>query len=318
MAATSGIAEEDTQVSSSDDVDPRLDVYVWDMDETLILLNSLLKSSYAEAFNGLKDAQKGVELGKVWENLILQLCDDNFFYDQIENYNKPFLDVLSKYDDGRDLSDYDFNRDGLGPPHDDVNKRKLAYRHRVIAQKYLQGLHNILDHETIKVWDDLYGKTDEYTDKWLSSARAFLEECSGEKKDVVSSTAYGNTSTESTNAKHQRVNVLVTSGSLIPSLVKCLLFHLDSLITHENVYSSWDVGKTQCFRWIKQRFNHPNVRFCVIGDGWEECEAAEIMRWPFIKIDPRPGKPHRFPGLTSKTVGHYFSVVYPNNKNDEE
>lgn len=317
MAATSGIAEEDTQVSSSDDIDPRLDVYVWDMDETLILLNSLLKSSYAEAFNGLKDAQKGVELGKVWENLILQLCDDNFFYDQIENYNKPFLDVLSKYDDGRDLSDYDFNKDGLGPPHDDVNKRKLAYRHRVIAQKYLQGLHNILDHETIKVWDDLYGKTDEYTDKWLSSARAFLEECSGEK-NVVSSTAYGNTSTDSTNAKHQRVNVLVTSGSLIPSLVKCLLFHLDSLITHENVYSSWDVGKTQCFRWIKERFNHPNVRFCVIGDGWEECEAAEIMRWPFIKIDPRPGKPHRFPGLTSKTVGHYFSVVYPNNKNDEE
>lgn len=57
---------------------------------------------------------------------------------QIENYNKPFLDVLSKYDDGRDLSDYDFNKDGLGPPRDDVNKRKLAYRHRVIAQKYLQ------------------------------------------------------------------------------------------------------------------------------------------------------------------------------------
>jgi eyes absent family protein 2 len=85
-----------------------------------------------------------------------------------------------------------------------------------------------------------------------------------------------------------------------------------------SVYSSWDVGKVQCFRWIKERFNHPNVRFCVIGDGWEECEAAEIMRWPFIKIDPRPGKPHRFPGLTSKTVGHYVSVVYPDNENDEE
>lgn len=87
-----------------------------------------------------------------------------------------------------------------------------------------------------------------------------------------------------------------------------------------SVYSSWEVGKIQCFRWIKERFNHPNVRFCVIGDGWEECEAAEIMRWPFVKIDPKPGKPHRFPGLTLTTVGHYFSVVYgrPNNENDEE
>jgi eyes absent family protein 2 len=57
---------------------------------------------------------------------------------QIENYNQPFLDVLSKYDDGRDLSDYDFNQDELGPPHDDANKRKIAYRHRIISQKYLQ------------------------------------------------------------------------------------------------------------------------------------------------------------------------------------
>lgn len=58
---------------------------------------------------------------------------------QIENYNKPFLDALAQYDDGRDLSDYDFNQDELGSPHeDDANNRKLAYRHRVIAQKYLQ------------------------------------------------------------------------------------------------------------------------------------------------------------------------------------
>ncbi|XP_047167473.1 eyes absent homolog isoform X2 [Vigna umbellata] len=280
MAGAVGMPEQETPIFSGNNVRPRLDVYVWDMDETLVLLNSLLKSSYAEAFNGLKDVQKGVEIGRMWENLILQTCDDYFFYEQIENYNKPFLDALAQYDDGSDLSDYDFNKDELGAPQDDANKRKLAYRHRVIAQKYIQGLQNILDQETIKHWDELYDKTDEYTDRWLSS---------------------------------------VTSGSLIPSLVKCLLFRLDSLISHGNVYSSWEVGKIQCFRWIKERFNHPNVRFCVFGDGWEECEAAEIMRWPFVKIDPRPGKLHRFPGLTLTTVSHYFSVVYgrPNNENED-
>ena len=58
---------------------------------------------------------------------------------QLEDYNKPFLDSVSQYDDGRDLSDYDFNQDGFGPPHDDdANRRKLAYRHRVIAQKYIR------------------------------------------------------------------------------------------------------------------------------------------------------------------------------------
>ncbi|RVW49963.1 hypothetical protein CK203_017190 [Vitis vinifera] len=86
------------------------------------------------------------------------------------------------------------------------------------------------------------------------------------------------------------------------------------------VYSSWEVGKLQCFSWIKERFSGPNVRFCVIGDGWEECEAAQTMRWPFVKIDLRPGSSHRFPGLTLRTVGHYFSIVYgiPDAENDDE
>lgn len=58
---------------------------------------------------------------------------------QIEDYNEPFLDALSEYDDGRDLSKYNFN-DGFGFPYDDWNKRKLAYRHRSIAEKYSQVL----------------------------------------------------------------------------------------------------------------------------------------------------------------------------------
>jgi len=54
----------------------------------------------------------------------------------------------------------------------------------------------------------------------------------GEDEDAVSSVASSDISYNSTNVKH--VNVLVTSGSLIPSLVKCLLFRLDSLISHGN------------------------------------------------------------------------------------
>lgn len=86
------------------------------------------------------------------------------------------------------------------------------------------------------------------------------------------------------------------------------------------VYSSWEVGKLQCFQWIKERFNKSNVRFCVIGDGWEECEAAQSMKWPFVKIDLQPGSPHRFPGLSLKTLGFYFSVIYGNSdsSSDEE
>ncbi|KAI4327264.1 hypothetical protein L6164_019747 [Bauhinia variegata] len=210
MAEKSTRPEEDPNVFGRNVIHQNLNVHVWDMDETLILLNSLLRETFAEAFNGLKDVHKGVEIGRTWEKFILQICDDYFFYEQIENYNKPFLDVVNQYDDGKDLSNYDFNEDGFGPSHDDTNNRKLAYRHRVIAQKYIQGLQNILDQETVKIWNELYDSTDEYTDKWLSSARAILKECSSESSDQVSSIASGVTSTGSTNAECQHVNVLVT------------------------------------------------------------------------------------------------------------
>ena len=72
----------------------------------------------------------GLLLILIFSNLVMQ----------IENCNKPFLDALSQYDDGRDLSDYDFSEDGFGPLNDDINKRKLAYRHRIIAQKYKKVL----------------------------------------------------------------------------------------------------------------------------------------------------------------------------------
>jgi hypothetical protein len=58
-------------------------VYIWDMDETLILLKSLLDGSYAGSFDGLKDRDKSIEIGKRWENLILELCDEHFFYGQV-------------------------------------------------------------------------------------------------------------------------------------------------------------------------------------------------------------------------------------------
>lgn len=58
-------------------------VYIWDMDETLILLKSLLDGTFANAFNGSKDSRKGKEIGTYWEDHILQVCDKYFFYEQV-------------------------------------------------------------------------------------------------------------------------------------------------------------------------------------------------------------------------------------------
>ena len=71
--------------------DEGLDVYIWDMDETLILLKSLLTGTYAEGFNGVKNVQEGVEIGKKWEKKILSLCDDHFFYEQVSCYTYAWI-----------------------------------------------------------------------------------------------------------------------------------------------------------------------------------------------------------------------------------
>lgn len=45
---------------------------------------------------------------------------------------------MREYDDGLDLTNYDFSNDGFlaSALHDDSNKKKLAYRHRIISHKY--------------------------------------------------------------------------------------------------------------------------------------------------------------------------------------
>lgn len=65
--------------------DGKMNVFIWDMDETLILLKSLINGTYAEAFTGVKNVTNGTEIGKMWENHILRVCDDYFFYEQVSS-----------------------------------------------------------------------------------------------------------------------------------------------------------------------------------------------------------------------------------------
>lgn len=55
---------------------------------------------------------------------------------QVENFNEPSLLSLQDFDDGADLSDYNFDGDNLTVPVDAANKKKLAYRHRFVGGLY--------------------------------------------------------------------------------------------------------------------------------------------------------------------------------------
>jgi eyes absent family protein 1 len=85
--AVSALASSQTSAGDAA-TDQPINVYVWDMDETLILLKSLLDGSFAGHLEGLKDHEKGTELGKRWENIILELCDEHFFYEEVSRHLK--------------------------------------------------------------------------------------------------------------------------------------------------------------------------------------------------------------------------------------
>ncbi|KAH7300508.1 hypothetical protein KP509_24G065900 [Ceratopteris richardii] len=277
----------------------RQKVLVWDLDETLIIFQTLTTGRFAYYFQGAKDSRLAIKLGRRWEKLIIQVCDGYFFYEQVEDFNEPNLEAWKQFDDGRDLSMYDFKSDGLSKARDFENNQKLAYRHRWISQMYTQGLETLLNEEQLQEWQELYELTDSYTDGWLTAGRTILQSCmEADGNDMGLST---------TNMVH----VLVTSGSLVPSLVKILLFKLDKFIPYEHVYSSTEVGKLKCFQWIRERFGTSSqTKFCAIGDGLDECDAAEVLKWPFIKVDPHPYGDVRLPALSVPMINNYISVVY--------
>lgn len=60
----------------------RTRAYVWDLDETLIVFNSLLNHEFARA-NPSCPKPEAFALGERWQDAILDFIDDNFFYRQV-------------------------------------------------------------------------------------------------------------------------------------------------------------------------------------------------------------------------------------------
>lgn len=58
-------------------------VLVWDLDETLLVFNSLLVGTFQAATQREGTAEELRALGQRWEAAILSLCDRHFFFEQV-------------------------------------------------------------------------------------------------------------------------------------------------------------------------------------------------------------------------------------------
>ncbi|XP_078145884.1 protein phosphatase EYA4 isoform X2 [Centroberyx gerrardi] len=251
-------------------------VFVWDLDETIIVFHSLLTGSYAQKYG--KDPPMAVTLGLRMEEMIFNLADTHLFFNDLEECDQVHIDDVSSDDNGQDLSTYSFATDGFHAAATSANlclatgvrggvdwMRKLAFRYRRVKELYSTYKNNVgglLGPAKRDAWLQLRAEVEALTDSWLTNALKSLS--------IISS-------------RSNCVNVLVTTTQLIPALAKVLLYSLGSAFPIENIYSATKIGKESCFERIMQRFGR-KVVYVVIGDGVEEEQAAKKHNMPFWRI----------------------------------
>ncbi|KAK9526557.1 hypothetical protein VZT92_015249 [Zoarces viviparus] len=251
-------------------------IFLWDLDETIIIFHSLLTGSYAQKFG--KDPATVVNLGLQMEELIFELADTHLFFNDLEECDQVHVEDVASDDNGQDLSTYNFLADGFngssgggasgtttGVQGGVEWMRKLAFRYRRLKEIYsnfkgnVGGLLSPMKRELLL---RLQSEIESVTDAWLCTALKSLL--------LIQS-------------RGKCMNVLVTTTQLVPALAKVLLYGLGDVFPIENIYSATKIGKESCFERIVSRFGK-KVTYVVIGDGRDEEFAAKQHNMPFWRI----------------------------------
>ncbi|XP_046874967.1 eyes absent homolog 3 isoform X1 [Hypomesus transpacificus] len=251
-------------------------VFLWDLDETIIIFHSLLTGSFAQKFG--KDPASVLNLGLQMEELIFELADTHLFFNDLEECDQVHVEDVASDDNGQDLSSYNFLADGFNGPSSGGASgastavqggvewmRKLAFRYRRLKEIYngykgnVGGLLSPMKRELLM---RLQAEIENVTDAWLSTALKSLL--------LIQS-------------RGKCMNVLVTTTQLVPALAKVLLYGLGDIFPIQNIYSATKIGKESCFERIISRFGK-KVTYVVIGDGRDEEFAAKQHNMPFWRI----------------------------------
>ncbi|XP_055903435.1 developmental protein eyes absent isoform X2 [Eupeodes corollae] len=268
-----------SETPNADTVKPPERVFIWDLDETIIIFHTLLSGSYANRYS--KDHSTLMTIAFRMEEMVFNMADSHFFFNEIEECDQVHIDDVSSDDNGQDLSNYNFATDGFhtgapagAPPNLCLPTgvrggvdwmRKLAFRYRKIKEiynTYRGNVGGLLGQPKRDTWLQIRSDIEIATDNWASLATKCL--------NMISQ-------------RENCVNVLVTSTQLAPALAKVLLFGLGQIFSIENIYSAHKIGQETCYERIVTRFGRKST-YVVIGDGAEEEAAAKSMNFPFWRI----------------------------------
>nr|XP_038023177.1 eyes absent homolog 3 isoform X6 [Anas platyrhynchos] len=251
-------------------------VFLWDLDETIIIFHSLLTGSYAQKYG--KDPTLVIGSGLSMEEMIFEVADTHLFFNDLEECDQVHIEDVASDDNGQDLSNYNFSTDGFSGSGSNANHsssvgvqggvdwmRKLAFRYRRVREiydKYKTNIGGLLSPQKREALQRLRTDIEVLTDSWLETALKSLLLIQSRKNCV---------------------NILITTTQLVPALAKVLLYGLGEVFPIENIYSATKIGKESCFERIVSRFGK-KVTYVVIGDGRDEEVAAKQHNMPFWRI----------------------------------
>ncbi|XP_078043583.1 eya transcriptional coactivator and phosphatase 2 isoform X1 [Augochlora pura] len=252
-------------------------IFIWDLDETIIVFHSLLTGVFAAKHQ--KDRNLLAAVAYRMEEMIFNLADTHFFFNDVEDCDQVHIDDVSSDDNGQDLSSYNFATDGFQCASANNGiclasgvrggvdwMRKLAFRYRKIKEIYSNYRNNVgglLGAAKQEQWLQLRSEIEVLTDNWLTSAVKCLSHI---------------------NKRSHCINILVTTTQLVPTLSNVLLFGIGGIFPIENIYSASKIGKESCFGRVKARFGR-RCTYVVIGDDSDEETAARAHNFPFWRIN---------------------------------
>ncbi|XP_076276395.1 eya transcriptional coactivator and phosphatase 2 isoform X1 [Lasioglossum baleicum] len=252
-------------------------IFIWSLDETIVVFHSLLNGLYAIKHH--KDQTLLAPVAYRMEEMIFNLADTHFFFNDVEDCDQVHIDDVSSDDNGQDLSSYNFATDGFQCASANNGiclasgvrggvdwMRKLAFRYRKIKEIYSNYRNNVgglLGAAKQEQWLQLRSEIEVLTDNWLASAVRCLS--------LI-------------NKRSHCINILVTNTQLVPALSKVLLFGIGGIFPIENIYSATKIGKESCFGRVIARFGR-RCTYVVIGDDSDEETAARAHNFPFWRIN---------------------------------
>ncbi|KAG7394010.1 Eyes absent 3 [Phytophthora boehmeriae] len=268
-------------------------VFIWDLDETLVLFASLYTGTFAQTHG--KEVAPGVALGEQMMTFLLAMLERHFFFNDLHDADVDHIARVAARSESENVE--------VNLPLQENRERYERIREIYERRGHVDFLHDT-DSQWFAIRSALVAGIDSFSTGWLHEARQVLELITGPVQNIRSSTmlsgnnkletpvglepvsgySSGNDDEDVAEEVVENVNVLVTNTQLVPALCKCLIYQLDSFFPIDRVYSSAKIHKYRCFETIVAKYNAPGVEFVAIGDGLEEEQVSIALGLEFHKI----------------------------------